>query len=143
MTYRLLTQSNDEDIPRILSIYKNPLVSLFVSIDEANYWRYVAATDGVYFYKIYNGDILVGTIHLELYDCVLYMSVVVFPDYQKHGIATDVIKDIQAGKFGLNFHKIQVSIDERNLASLKLFENVGFVCASKDEELLKYVYNNR
>ena len=69
------------------------------------------------------------------------MSVVVFPKYQSQGIATIIVKDIQAGKLGLDFIKIQVSIDEKNTASLKLFESVGFICVNKDEELLEYEYS--
>lgn len=140
MTYRLLEYPNDEDIPHIISIYNNPLISQFISIDKNNYWKYVAFTDNVYFYKVYDDGDFVATIHLELYGRVLYMSVVVFPIYQKQGIATTVLEDIQTGKLGLDFTKIQVSIDEKNVASLKLFENAGFVCISKDEELLEYEY---
>lgn len=140
MTYRLLEYPNDEDIPHIISIYNNPLISQFISIDKNNYWKYVAFTDNVYFYKVYDDGDFVATIHLELYGRVLYMSVVVFPKYQKQGIATTVLEDIQTGKLGLDFIKIQVSIDEKNVASLKLFENAGFVCISKDEELLEYEY---
>ena len=141
MTYRLVKKFDDEDIPTILSVYKQPSISQFISIDEENYWRYIMSTDNVYFYKIYKNDILVSTIHLELVDRVLYMSVVVFPKYQSQGIATIIVKDIQAGKLGLDFIKIQVSIDEKNTASLKLFESVGFICVNKDEELLEYEYS--
>ena len=142
MTYRLVKDFDDEDIPVILSVYKQPLISRFISIDEANYWKYITTTDGVYFYKIYKTGILVGAIHLELADCVLYMSIVVFPEYQRQGIAAAVIKDIQSGKLTLDFNVIQVSIDEINTASLKLFESAGFVCAGKDEDLLVYTYSN-
>ena len=141
MTYRLVKNFDDEDIPTILSVYKQPSISQFISIDEENYWKYITDTDNVYFYKIYKDDVLLATIHLELVDCVLYMSVVVFPEYQKQGIATTILKDIQAGKTGLDFNKIQVSIDEKNTASLKLFESAGFICVNKDEELLEYEYS--
>ena len=141
MIYRLIKNLDDEDIPIILCVYKQPLVSQFIGIDEENYWKYVTSTDNVYFYKIYKNDILVATIHLELVDRVLYMSVVVFPEHQKQGIATIILKDIQAGKLGLDFIRIKVSIDEKNTASLKLFESVGFICVNKDEELLEYEYS--
>ena len=79
--------------------------------------------------------------HLELADRILYMSVVVFPEYQRQGYATVMLKDIQAGKLGLDFHKIEVSVDAKNKASLELFESVGFVCTGKDEELFEYEYS--
>lgn len=141
MIYRLIKDLNDEDIPTILSVYKQPSISRFISIDEENYWKYITSTDNVYFYKIYKDDILVATIHLELVDRVLYLSVVVFPKYQSQEIATIIVKDIQAGKLELDFLKIQVSIDEKNTSSLKLFESVGFICVNKDEELLEYEYS--
>ena len=141
MIYRLIKDLNDEDIPTILSVYKQPSISRFISIDEENYWKFITSTDNVYFYKIYKDDILVATIHLELVDRVLYLSVVVFPKYQSQEIATIIVKDIQAGKLELDFLKIQVSIDEKNTSSLKLFESVGFICVNKDEELLEYEYS--
>ena len=141
MTYRLVKKFDDEDIPTILSVYKQPSISQFISIDEENYWRYITSTDNVYFCKIYKNDILVSTIHLELVDRGWDMAVVVFPKYQSQGIATIIVKDIQAGKLGLDFIKIQVSIDEKNTASLKLFESVGFICVNKDEKLLEYEYS--
>ena len=140
MTYCLLKKADDEDIPLILSVYKQPLISQFISIDEENYWKYITDTDNVYFYKIYKDDILVSTIHLESDNRVLYMSVVVFPEFQKQGIATTILKDIQTGKLELGFDKIQVSIDEKNIASIKLFESAEFVCVGKDEELWEYEY---
>ena len=141
MTYRLLKKADDADIPLILSVYKQPLISQFISIDTENYWKYITSTDNVFFYKIYKNDILVATIQLELVDRVLYMSVVVFPEHQKQGIATTILKDIQAGKFELDFDKIQVSIDEKNTASIKLFESAEFVCVGKNTELLEYEYS--
>ncbi len=141
MIYRLIKDFDDEDIPTILSVYRQPSISRFISIDEENYWKYITSTDNVYFYKIYKDDILLATIHLELVDRVLYMSVVVFPEYQKQGIATTILKDIQAGKFELDFEKIQVSIDEKNTASIKLFESAEFVCVGKNTELLEYEYS--
>ena len=141
MIYRLIMDFDDEDIPTILSVYRQPSISRFISIDEENYWKYITSTDNVYFYKIYKDDILLATIHLELVDCVLYMSVVVFPEYQKQGIATTILKDIQTRKIGLDFDKIQVSIDEKNTASIKLFESAEFVCVGKNTELLEYEYS--
>ena len=141
MIYRLLKNHDDKDIPIILSVYKHPLVSRFIGIDEENYWKYVTSTDNVYFYKIYKDENLVGTIHLEIAERFdLYISVVIFPEHQKQGIATTIIKEIQSGKFELDFNVIKASIDETNIASLKLFEKAGFICVGKDEKLLEYEY---
>ena len=45
MTYRLVKKFDDEDVPTILSVYKQPLISQFISIDEGNYWRYITSTE--------------------------------------------------------------------------------------------------
>lgn len=140
MNYQLLTNPNDTLIPKILSVYKLPSIAQFISIDETNYWNYVTNTKNVWFYNIFEDGCLISTIHLEMYDHTLYMDIVVFPEYQKKGVGTKILKDIQNGKLGIDFDKIQVSIDEKNIASIKLFENAGFVCIAKDEELLDYVY---
>ena len=140
MIYSLLKKSDDEDIPIILAAYNQPSVSQFISIDEDNYWIYVTETDNVFFYKIYVNDVLTATTQIELINRVLYMSIVVFPKYQNQGIGKIILKDIQSGKLKLDFTKIMVSVDEKNIASLKLFEKCGFVCIVKDEELYKYVY---
>ena len=42
---------------------------------------YITGTDGVYFYKAYKDNILVGTMHLELADGILYRSIVVLPEH--------------------------------------------------------------
>ncbi|MBR6767965.1 MAG: hypothetical protein IKM34_00570 [Clostridia bacterium] len=41
------------------------------------------------------------------------------------------------------YDKIEISIDERNTASLKLFENVGFIRLSQEEELISMVYRKK
>ena len=84
---------------------------------------------------------MVATTHLEISDCTLYMDIVVFPEYQRRGIATQILNDIIAGKFAIEFDQIQVSIDEKNTPSIRLFEHAGFVRKGKDEELFEYVYN--
>ena len=53
MIYHLIKDLDDVDIPLILSVYKQPLISQFISIDTENYWKYITSTDNVYFYKIY------------------------------------------------------------------------------------------
>ena len=141
MTYQLLKQPNDAAIPQILSVYRHPSVARFISIDEQHYWDYVTSTECVSFYKVYKENCLVAATHLELDGDVLYMDLVVFPAYQKMGIASEILRDIQRGILVSDFRNIHVSIDERNTASLKLFENAGFVCVGRDDELLEYEYS--
>ena len=140
MIYQRLTRQDDRDIPRILSVYRLPAVSRFISIDEANYWRYVTASDHVFFYKIFDGETPVAAMHCETDGKTLYPAIVVFPEHQRKGIAARALTDLQEGRLPLDFDRIRVSIDKSNTASLRLFESAGFVCIGREEELLEYEY---
>ena len=139
LTYTRILTEDDSNIPHLLQIYQQPNVSQFISISDS-YFHYVTNTPNVYFYKVYEKEKLIGAIHLEKNENLLYMDILIFPEFQKMGFATRVIKDIQNDIFGLNYDRIEISIDESNISSLKLFENAGFTFVSKEAELLNYVY---
>ena len=140
-TYKRLLSKDDADISRILNVYRLPSVSKFVSISD-NYFHYVTNTENVYFYKIYKKEKLFGTIHLEKNMDLLYMDIVIFPKFQKMGLGTKVIRDIQQDIFNIHYNKIVVSIDESNIASIRLFEKSGFLMESQEDELLNFVYKH-
>ncbi len=140
MTYRRIVNTNDPDISYLASILKLPEIARFISIDENNYWNYVTQTENVFYFKVLDNDNLVATTHFEISDKVLYMDIMVIPQYQGKGIATEILIDIQSGKLSLDFDKIEISIDETNVASIALFEKMNFVFVSKQDELLNYVY---
>ena len=139
LAYTRILSEDDVDIPQLLKIYQLPSISQFLSISD-NYFHYVTNTESVYFYKVYEKEKLIGTIHLEKDEKLLYMDILIFPEFQRMGFATRVIKDIQNDIFGHNYDRIEISIDESNIASLKLFENAGFTFVSKEDELLNFVY---
>jgi len=140
MKYQRMMNENDKDIPYLTSAFKLPEISCYISIDEQNYWKYVTTGENVHFFKVYEKDSLVATTHLEVVDRVLYLDIMVVPECQGKGIATTVLKDIQAGDLVSGFDRIEVSIDENNVASIRLFERMGFDFVSKEDELLNYVY---
>ena len=139
LIYEQLLDENDIAIPELKAIYQLPEVSKYLNLSD-NYFCYVTKTSSIYFYKVCNKNELIGAIHLELNDDLLYMDILIFPKFQRKGFATKVIKDIQNDIFKLNYNKIEISIDETNSASLKLFENAGFTRTSKDDELINLVY---
>lgn len=139
MRYTRILSEDDVDIPQLLQIYQIPSISQFISISD-NYFHYVTNTEDVYFYKVCKNEELIGTIHLEKHENILYMDILIFPKFQRRGFATRVIKDIQDDIFGLNYDRIEISIDEANTASLRLFEGAGFSFVSKEDELLNFVY---
>lgn len=140
MNYQRMMNKNDKDIPYLTSAFKLPEISRYISIDEQNYWKYVTTSENVHFFKVYEKNVLVATAHLELAEEILYMDVMVIPEYQGKGIATIVLDDIQSGNLISGFDRIEVAIDENNVASIRLFEKMGFDFASKEDELLNYVY---
>jgi Acetyltransferases, including N-acetylases of ribosomal proteins len=131
----------DNDIEYLIDFYKLPEISKFLSIDFDNFFNYVTETENVYYYKIYDCDVLIGDIDLEINDDVLDLAVLIFPDYQKRGYGQQVIKDVIDNKFGLTFSKIRAYIDISNIASIKLFEKLGFEKCSEEDELVEYIYN--
>ena len=139
LAYTRIISEADVDIPRLLKIYQQPKVSQYISISD-NYFNYITNTENVFFYKVYEKEKLIGAIHLEKNEKLLYMDILIFPEFQRMGFATRVIKDIQNDIFGHNYDRIEISIDESNIASLKLFENAGFSFVSKEDELLNFVY---
>lgn len=139
LRYIRISSEDDIDVSKLIEIYHSPEISRFISIGE-NYFNYVTNTENVYFYKIFHNETLVGAIHLEKCGDVLYMDILILPEFQRTGLGTRVIKDIQNDVFGLRCHRIKISIDEKNIASIKLFEKVGFEFSSKEDELISYVY---
>ena len=139
LTYSRILSEDDSDISHLLEIYQQPAISRFLSISD-NYFNYVTNTENVYFYKVYASEKLIGTTHLEKCEDLLYMDILIFPEYQRMGFATSVVADIQNDAFGPKFKRIEIAIDESNVASIKLFERVGFTFVSKEDELLNYAY---
>lgn len=141
MNYIQITSEKDNDIPYLISIHRMPEISHFISINEENYFHYVTTAENVFYFKVYKNDDLVGTVHCELFDKVLYMSILVIPIFQKQGVGTAILYDIQNGVLPLSYTHIKVSIDKFNSSSLRLFEKMGFTKTSEDENLIDFVWS--
>ena len=140
MNYQRITGTDDPDIPYLTAILHLPEISCFLSIDDDHYWSYVTSSDNVWYYKAYDGETLVGAVHLETDQKTLYMDIMVMPDYQRRGMGTKILGDILGGKFPISFDTVEVSVDERNAASIRLFEKMGFLRVSQEDELINYRY---
>ena len=95
----------DKDIPYLNTILEMPQISRYISVDKKNFWRYVTSTKNVFYYKVYDEDALVGAVQLELAGEVLYMDIMVIPEFQGRGIGTAIIRDIQNGVLPLSFER--------------------------------------
>ncbi|MBR2613051.1 MAG: GNAT family N-acetyltransferase [Clostridia bacterium] len=140
MIYRRIDSQNDPDISCLDEILNLPEISRFINVDKNNYWTYVTNTENVFYFKVFENDVLVAATHLEILNETMYMDVMVIPMYQRKGIATKIIKDIQSGNIPFDFGKIEVSIDKSNIASIKLFEKMNFKFVSAENELLNYAW---
>ena len=139
LIYTRLTQTDVADIAQISAVYDLPEIARYIAIGE-RYFDYVTGNENVYFYKINDENGLVSTIHLEMQEETLFLSVVVFPKFQNAGYGTKILTDIQKDVFGLGYKRIEVSIDKANIASIGLFEKAGFAFVSQEDELKNYVW---
>lgn len=142
LDYKIILNETDIDIPQLIQIYHTPEIAQYISLSD-NYFRYVTTNENVYFYKVYEHNQLVGAIHLEKQDAVLFMDILVFPQFHRTGLGTKIVKDIQNNIFGMDYERIEIAVDESNIASLRLFENAGFIRTSKEDELINFVYQRR
>lgn len=140
MTYTRLTSVSDPDISCLFHLYSLPEISRYISIDKENYWNYVTSSENVYYYKVFDDNKLVACVHIERYDDTLCLSVLTVPEYQKRGIGTAVLKDIQNDIFSFGCKRIEVSVDETNTPSIKLFTKMGFYEVSREDELINYIW---
>ena len=140
MIYKRIDNANDPDISYLDEILNLPEISRFINVDKNNYWAYVTNTENVFYFKVFENDVLVAATHCEISNRTLSMDIMVIPTYQRKGVATTILNDIQSGTLLLDFDKIEVSIDKSNAASIKLFEKMNFKFVSMEDELLNYVY---
>lgn len=138
LEYIPLTQ-NDTDIAFLQKIHDLPQISRFIGIDKDIYFHYVTTTENVVYYKILLHNNLVATLHCECVDDTLYLSLLVIPEYQKRGIGSQILRDVKLKKLDLHFSKIQVAIEKDNIASVRLFKNMGFTLLCEEDELWTYI----
>ena len=142
LTYKQMSSEDDRDIPQLVTIHQMPEIAQYLSVGD-NYFHYVTNSENVFFYKVYENNKLIGSTHLEKQGTMLFMDILVFPEFQRTGLGTKIVKDIQSDVFGLRYERIEISVDERNTASLKLFENAGFIRTSKEGELINLAYQGK
>lgn len=140
MDYQRITSTQDPDIPYLLEILRLPEISRYISIDQHNFWNYITTNPAAYYFKAYRDGKLVGALDCELLGKKLYLSVMVLPQYQRQGIATEMLQDLLTGKL-LSFDSAEGFIDEGNTPSVKLFEKLGFAPKFRDGKLLVYTYD--
>lgn len=129
-----LLKENDKNLEEVIKLHNIDSIKKFISISD-NYFDYVTKTENVYYYKVLLEDKLIGGIHIEKYDDKLSLSICIDPLYQNKGYAKYSLNEVLKQ---FDFKEIEVSIEEDNISSIKLFESVGYKCIRKEDELLIY-----
>ncbi len=141
MIYSQIVSLKDPDIPILLKNHMLPENIRFISINEKKYFKFVVKSKNVFYYKIFDNTTLIGGLHCELDNKTLYLSLLIFPEYQNNGYGTKVLEDLVNKTIPLNFENIEVSINEDNFPSLHLFEKIGFIRTSSDGGLVNFIYS--
>ncbi len=129
---------DDGDIAFLLKIHSIPEIFRFIGIDEQHYFHYVTNTENVYYFKVVFENHIVASVHIEIREDILYLSLLTIPEYQNKGFGAQILEDIKSQRLAQGFSKIIVSIDKANIPSIKLFEKAGFVLSREDDDLLEY-----
>ena len=135
----VLLKKDDKDIKLLKQYLLVDEIRKYISLSD-NYFEYSYNNDFVYDYKIYLDNVLIGDLTVEEDKDVLYLSIWILPKYWHHGYAKSSVEWIISKYKNTKFTKIKVGIDEKNIASKKLFKNLGFIYVNSDEEIENYVY---
>ncbi len=129
-------KQNDPDLDDLIQIHNEPSVSRYISISD-NYFNYVTETEGVCYYKIMADGILAGGIHSEIHGKTMYLSVCVAEKHRRFGIAEQSLNKLFS-ILSTAVKTTEVSIEETNIPSIRLFQKLGFQLAERDNELITY-----
>ncbi len=127
--YRKVTEKN---IPLYLKIEKiGGSSGLYFSLKTVHEVKKFLAENTVYF--ICDGAKIIGTISYEIKnkDRVILTGIVVIPDYQKKGVATDAVKKILSEIE--NIKKIELVTHPKNIPAIKLYTRFGFRIVGRKE----------
>ena len=127
-----LLKENDKDSDQLKNIHNIESIKRYISIGE-NYFDYVTKTENVFYYKILLDNKLIGGIHVEKYNDKLSLSICIDPLHQNKGYAKYSLNEVLKQ---FDFKEIEVSIEEDNVSSIKLFESLGFKYIRQEDELL-------
>ena len=129
-------KQGDSDLDELIRIHQEPSVYRYISISD-NYFNYVTETEGVCYYKIMTDGILAGGIHSEIHGKTMYLSICVDEKYRRLGIAEKSLKKLHS-IIPRTVKTIEVSIEETNIPSVRLFRKLGFQYSERDHELITY-----
>lgn len=126
----------DKDFTRIVQIHNQLSVKKYIKISD-QYFDYITNTEGVVYYKIIVDDLVVGGIHTETSNDVMFLSICVDEKYRCRKISTAALTQL-FDVLPSTVKKIEVSVDIENVPSNSLFQKLGFTQTSRENELNTY-----
>ena len=125
ISYEKLKNEDKKDIDFLKKCCNNHEIEKFIKLSDS-FFDFVTKTPNVYYYKIKIENEIVGGLHLQVSEDVLYLSIWVLPSFQRKGIAEHVINDSKSDCFKLNYNEIRAGIAKNNIKSLSLFKKLEF-----------------
>ena len=135
-TSLIILAPHDCDLSELARIHNSASVKKYISISD-NYFDYVTNSKGVTYYKIITDNKLIGGIHCEVDKEIMYLSICVDEPYRRLGIAETALRQLFANLTD-DITNVEVSIDKTNNPSLHLFQKLGFVPISEEDDLIIY-----
>lgn len=130
----VLLKNKDEDLAYIEAIHLLPKINEYIQIDD-KYFDNVINNDNIWYYKLMLDKKVIGAIHVEKNEEVLYLSIWIHPVHQRQGYAHFCLESI-IEMFSDDILRIEVKIDQANIPSISLFEKFGF----KIEHMVDGIY---
>lgn len=130
---------NQENRHLVKKLKDDSSIRKFIHIAD-NFTEYLFTSDSIFYYFIYYDDKLVGGLHIETVDIVASFSIEIRLEYQRRGIAYQVLNDLKNNKFKLNIAKYYVTVENNNDASLALFKKAGFQKLVSKDSLKTFTY---
>jgi len=106
ISYEKLKNEDKKDIDFLKKCCNNPEIEKFIKLSDS-FFDFVTKTPNIYYYKIKIENEIVGGLHLQVSENVLYLSIWVLPSFQRKGIAEHVINDLKSDCFKLNYNEIE------------------------------------
>jgi L-amino acid N-acyltransferase YncA len=99
------------------------------------WFNYVRNTPGIFAWMIYDADIPVGQLQLDTSpDRSGYVGLVVNPALRQQGYGSKILKTFLDRPEVAGLIQLEVTIEPDNLASLRCFQQVGFIQMDKEPD---------
>jgi len=138
------------DLPQLLGLYQymipdDPLLPIDDALQQ--HWQSILANDALFYIVARVGDRVVSTCALTIIPNLtrsarpygLIENVVTHPDYRKRGIGTQVLQHALEIAWNHDCYKVMLLTGSKNEATLRFYENAGFLRGEKTGFVIRNV----